>query len=555
MFEWLVQWFRPKSKPETPPSREAPAAAEPGVILVSAFNNPPVVDPGAASPAAPSATPPPPIPQVAKLKLDAADFLPISRQELLEAGRQQGRGWFGNVWFGRRDLIPPADDPRTKMVDRGLVNNGLLTPDQLVEIHTVGAERERYRPQIEMIQHTAALAGQQAVEADRARRAALKEQKKKEAAERRQRRAEAIRDRKATDILFLGRGVSGQLGERDSDAPRLQAAGLPVLSTPADVAEALGLTIPQLRWLAFHAEVATRTHYVYFTVPKKSGGLRTLSAPHRKLAAAQRWIHDHILSKLLAEPAAQGFRKGCSTVTNARPHCQQALVVNMDLENFFPSIVFPRVRSVFQRLGYSPCVATVLALLCTECPRRQVTYDGKAYWVAIGPRGLPQGACTSPALANQVARRLDKRLGGLAKKLALAYTRYADDLTFSGAAELEPRVGYLLARVRHLAEAEGFTVNGKKTRILRRSTAQKVTGLVVNDKPAVPRRELRRLRALLHRARYEGLDQQYRHAQPNFRSYLEGKIAYIRMVQPQVGAKLLEQYEALPRAGDQHKDI
>ena len=319
-----------------------------------------------------------------------------------------------------------------------------------------------------------------------------------------------------------------------------------MLSTPADVAGSLGLTIPQLRWLAFHTEVATRIHYVYFTVPKKSGGLRTLSAPHRKLAAAQRWIHDNILSKVQAEPAAQGFRKGASTVSNARPHCRQAVVVNMDLENFFPTIVFARVRSVFHRVGYSPCVATILALLCTECPRRQVTYDGKSYWVAIGPRGLPQGACTSPALSNQVARRLDKRLGGLAKKLNLAYTRYADDLTFSGSAELESRVGYLLARVRHLAEAEGFAVNGRKTRLLRRSTAQNVTGLVVNDTPAVPRRERRRLRALLHRARREGLDQQNRAGRPNFRGYLEGKIAYVRMVQPAVGAKLLQEYKALP---------
>ena len=533
MFEWLRKLFRGESKPVPTGVTEAP-----GVIVVSPFV------PAASTAAVPSATPPP-IPRVTRLKLDAADFLPITRAELLEAGRQQGRGWFGNVWFGRRDLIPPQDDPRTKLVDRGLVTQGLLTPEQLVEIHTVGAERERYRPQIEMIQHRAAVAGQQAVEADRARRA-LKEQKKKEAAERRQRRAQKIQERKASDILFLGRGVSSRLGKRDSDTARLQAAGLPVLSTPADVAGSLGLTIPQLRWLAFHTEVATRIHYVYFTVPKKSGGLRTLSAPHRKLAAAQRWIHDNILSKVQAEPAAQGFRKGASTVSNARPHCRQAVVVNMDLENFFPTIVFARVRSVFHRLGYSPCVATILALLCTECPRRQVTYDGKSYWVAIGPRGLPQGACTSPALSNQVARRLDKRLGGLAKKLNLAYTRYADDLTFSGSAELEPRVGYLLARVRHLAEAEGFAVNGRKTRVLRRSTAQNVTGLVVNDTPAVPRWERRRLRALLHRARREGLDQQNRDGRPNFRAYLEGKIAYVRMVQPAVGARLLQEYKALP---------
>src|SRR5260370_40628196 len=146
-------------------------------------------------------------------------------------------------------------------------------------------------------------------------------------------------------------------------------------------------------------------------------------------------MHYKIWNKLTAETAAQGFRKGCSTVSNAKPHCRQAVVVNMDLENFFPSIVFARVRSVFRRLGYSPCVATILALLCTECPRRQVSYDGKSYWVATGPRGLPQGACTSPPPSNQVARRLAKRLGGLAKQLTLAYTREDDNLTVSTAPE------------------------------------------------------------------------------------------------------------------------
>ena len=90
------------------------------------------------------------------------------------------------------------------------------------------------------------------------------------------------------------------------------------------------------------------------------------------------------------------------------------------------------MRSVFQRAGYSPAVATILALLCTECPRRVVEYDGVTYHVATGPRGLPQGACTSPSLSNQVARRLDRRSRGLADKLGITYTRYADDLTFSG---------------------------------------------------------------------------------------------------------------------------
>ncbi len=298
-------------------------------------------------------------------------------------------------------------------------------------------------------------------------------------------------------------------------------------------------------WLAFHAEVATRVHYVSFTVPKKSGGTRTLSAPHRKLAAAQEWIFENIISRLSYPEPAHGFIPGRSTLTNAQPHCGKAVVLNMDLEGFFPSIGFLRVRSVFHRLGYSPAVATILALLCTECPRQQVVYDGKPYHVAIGPRGLPQGACTSPGLSNQVARRLDKRLGGLAIKLGLTYTRYADDLSFSGNEELESHIGYLLARVRHIAQEEGFAVNEKKSRVLRRNAMQRVTGLVVNDRPGVARKQVRRLRAILHRARTEGLDAQNREGRPNFRAWLQGMIAYVSMVRAEVGIRLKEQLRAI----------
>jgi RNA-directed DNA polymerase len=210
----------------------------------------------------------------------------------------------------------------------------------------------------------------------------------------------------------------------------------------------------------------------------------------------------------------------------------------MDLEGFFPCIGFPRIRSVFHRAGYSPAVATILALLCTEAPRRTVVYDGARYHVATGPRGLPQGACTSPGLSNQVARRLDRRLSGLAAKLDLTYTRYADDLTFSGGDALEGRVGYLMARVRHIAQDEGFAVNEAKSRVLRQGNAQTVTGLVVNDRPGARRAEVRRLRAILHRARSEGLEPQNREGRPNFVAWLRGKIAFVEMARPETGAKL-----------------
>lgn len=354
---------------------------------------------------------------------------------------------------------------------------------------------------------------------------------------------------KASDLTFLGRGVSNGLARRTSRPLDLEALGLPVLHTPADVAAALGLTIPRLRWLAFHTEVARQVHYVRFEVPKRSGGIRVLHAPHRTLARAQRWIFEEILTRLPVHDAAHGFVSGRGTPSNAAPHAGQAVVVNCDLHDFFPSIEWPRVRAVFERLGYSPAVATVLALLCTECPRSAVVFDGTPYLVATGPRGLPQGACTSPALSNQVALRLDRRLSGLASRLGWAYTRYADDLTFSGSDGLKAQVGYLLARIRHIAGDEGFRVHEAKTRVLRRHTAQTVTGLVVNDRPRPPRSELRQLRAILHRARHEGLEAQNRAGRPDFRAWLLGKIAYVAMTDPKLAAKFRAEYEALSRNG------
>jgi RNA-directed DNA polymerase len=504
---------------------------------------PPTAPPSSPTPppAAPATVGPPP----AALDLNAANFLAIANDELKELAKQVRRG---GAWFGRRDLIPPASDLRTKLIDRAMVAHGLLTPEQLVEIHRVGEEMERLRPSLLGVEALAHKAGEAAVQADREARAKLKAQKKVEALARKQQRADEVAHRKATDIIFLGRGVSGRLGDRQSDRDKLESLGLPVLSTPAELATALGLSVSKLRWLAFHTEVATRVHYVSFTVPKKSGGTRTLSAPHRTLAAIQQLILNMIVARLPVESPAHGFLPGRSILTNAQPHTGRAVVVNLDLENFFPNITFPRVRSVFQRLGYSPAVATILALLCTECPRKPVEYAGQLYHVAIGSRGLPQGACTSPGLSNQVARRLDKRLNGLAQKLDLAYTRYADDMTFSGDESSNDRVGYLMARVRHIAQDEGFAVNVKKSRVQRRSAAQCVTGLVVNDRPGVPRATVRRLRAILHRARFEGLDAQNREGRPDFRAWLMGMIAYVGMVRPEVGAKLSKELQALSEA-------
>ena len=463
------------------------------------------------------------------LDLDASQFAPISSGDALAQARASTTVR-SNPWWGRLDTIPPASDERTLLIDRSLVAYGLLKPEDLVEIHKIGDQML----EITGDQAIAAERARAAVAASEADRKRLKEQKKAESAERKRKHVEDVARHKATDIIFLGRGVSRGLADRRSNVEKLQAARLPVLASPADVAQALGISISRLRWLAFHSDAAEKTHYVRFTVPKKSGGVRELSTPHRDLAAAQRWIFQNILQRLPTHPAAHGFVRGRSIRSNALPHIGRHILVNADLKDFFPTITFHRVRGAIEQLGYSPAAATILALLCTESPRRTVEYAGKKFQVATGPRALPQGACTSPALSNLIARRLDSRLGGIAVKLGWLYTRYADDLSFSADAEAEPEktTGYLLARIRHIAQDEGFFVNEKKTRVLKQSSAMAVTGVIVNRRPGVRRRDVRRLRAILHNSRKHGLASQNRAHDPQFEARIRGQIAFVQMINP-----------------------
>ncbi len=473
--------------------------------------------------------------------LENTKFAPITRDEILKVGGASGAALRSGAWFGRRDLIPPEQDTRTNLIDRAMVTHGLLTPDELEHIHKIGAEMDQVRPDLAHAEQMA----DAAVKRTQAEYEALKQKKKEEAAQRKRLHDEGVAHRKHTDIVFLGRGVSRGLADRRVNVEKLQQYLLPVLSTPADLAAALGISIPRLRWLAFHNEAATRTHYVRFNVPKKSGGTRELAAPHKTLRHCQEWILENILGKLPVHGAAHGFVRGRSTVTNAAGHVGHEVLVNTDLKDFFPSITFPRVAGMFRGLGYSPAVAAVLALLCTESPRKTVEYAGVTYHMATGPRALPQGACTSPALSNRAARKLDMRLAGLAAKLGWNYARYADDATFSASDDSAGRVGYLLARIRHISQDEGFAVNETKTRVLRQNAAQRVTGIVVNRHAAAPRKLVRRLRAILHRAKTEGLAAQNRSRHKNFVSWLGGMIAYVAMVNPDQGRPLQVQFAAL----------
>ncbi|MBK9258405.1 MAG: RNA-directed DNA polymerase [Polyangiaceae bacterium] len=478
---------------------------------------------------------------------DASGILGLSADELRKRALKIDP--FRTAWIGRVDTIPPQSDERTALIDRGLILRGLLSEEQIEEIHRVGDLWLKHHEAANLASTVARKRADEAIAELKKEKAAKKAEKKRLAAERKKKRAADVARRKAEDIIFLGRGVSGKLADRRANVEALQKNGLPILSTPAEVAKTLGLPIGKLRWLCHHNDAVTRPHYVYFEVPKRSGGTRLLSAPHENLAKAQEWIFNNILQKLPTENPAHGFVKGRSTVTNAKEHVGQGIVINLDLSDFFPTIGFGRVRGLFESLGYSPAVATIFALLCTEPPRRKVTYDGTLYWVAVGDRGLPQGACTSPAISNLVSRKLDRRLLGMTRKMGWTYTRYADDLTFSaemqeieGGKKGRKDLGMLLARIRHIVQEEGFAINPKKGRLQHAGGRQEVTGIVVNDKLSMPREEVRRLRAILHQAKKTGLEAQNKEKRPHFESYLKGKIAYLNMVDPDRAMQLAKAY-------------
>jgi hypothetical protein len=373
---------------------------------------------------------------------------------------------------------------------------------------------------------------------------AYKKSLREEAAEKRKLEKEAWLAYRANHIVHLGEGVFWNDDQRkdrwDVTHAEERAAEneLPPLDTAQQLAEALGLTIPQLRWLAYHREAATRIHYRRFTIPKRNGKERPIWAPLPKLKAAQRWILHNIVEKLLVHGAAHGFLAGRSILSNARVHTNARIVLKMDIESFFPTVTLRRAKGIFRKAGYREQVATLLALLCTEAPREIVQHQGKEYYVALGPRCLPQGAPTSPALTNTLCLRLDQRLTGLARKLGWRYTRYADDLTFSlpDGHQGPPNLGKLMGVVRRIVEEEGFAVNPHKTRVHRKGGRQTVTGLVVNGpaRPRVPRRLRRQLRAAIHNLK---------HGKPLHEGEtlerLAGYAAYVHMTDPKLGESYL----------------
>jgi len=341
-------------------------------------------------------------------------------------------------------------------------------------------------------------------------------------------------------------------------APPFAELGIPALATLGDLAAWLDLSPEQLDWLADERDGHRRTvkmpfqHYHYSYVAKSGGTARLIEAPKTRLKAIQRRILREILSAVPVHRCAHGFVAGRSCLSGAQIHAGEFVVASFDLAQFFPSIGRPRIHGIFRSLGYPWAVARRLAGLCTTStpaavflhPTETVGFEpGMAALFAV-PH-LPQGAPTSPALANLLAWTLDRRLHGLARAASANYTRYADDLAFSGDADFARGLGRFGKAVESIVGEEGFSLNLAKTRIMPRHARQRVTGIVVNEHCNVGRAEFDTLKAILHNCARTGPADQNRAAVLDFRNHLAGRVAWVEQINPLRGAKLRVLFERI----------
>jgi len=336
------------------------------------------------------------------------------------------------------------------------------------------------------------------------------------------------------------------------------------LKTPLDVAKLLN--IPHKR-LVYHLYlVNSERRYKTFTIPKKSGGERQISTPITALKIIQQKLNQVLQAVYQVKPSVHGFVQDKNIVTNAKAHVKKRYVLNLDLENFFPSVNFGRVRGMFMGIPYHlpPDVATVLAQIC--CHNNQ----------------LPQGAPTSPMVTNMICGKMDSQLQRLAKDCKATYTRYADDITFSTTLKDFPAdLAYIVnedegekivlgnlgeihlgVRLLSIIRENGFNVNEKKTRLQTKGNHQEVTGLTTNQFPNVDRCFVRQVRAMLHAWAKFGLEsaqkefeEKYHHKArfsgkqtPRFQDVLKGKIEFIGMVKgkdDRIYRKYIDQYYQL----------
>ena len=325
-----------------------------------------------------------------------------------------------------------------------------------------------------------------------------------------------------------------------------QAWQIPQITNLKDLADTLRFHQDDLGWLLSRGK-AEHYRHAWQTKPK-SGRFRLIESPKVLLKFAQRQVLRKILHAIPPHEAAQGFRSGCSVRDFVEPHTAKHLLLRFDLEDFFPSITAARVLRIFLTAGYPETVARALTRLTTHAAPRNVLDEKALTWPErkrLAVPHLPQGAPTSPALANLSAFRLDCRLANLAKAAGADYTRYADDLLFSGDKDFAKKAQRFESTVGAIILEEGFRPNHHKTRVLRQGQKQHAAGLVLNQKPNIDRRDFDQLKAILTNCVRHGPASQNRQNHPEFAAHLTGKLAWVRFIHPAKAEKLRVIYERI----------
>jgi hypothetical protein len=345
--------------------------------------------------------------------------------------------------------------------------------------------------------------------------------------------------------------------------PAARAWPLPQIETTAVLAAWLGVTVSELDWFADRKGLNSKVspapgtttklhHYHYRILAKAHGAVRLIEIPKPSLKQMQQKILREILDRIPNHEAVHGFRKGRSITTFAAPHVGHAIVLRMDLQDFFPSFSAPRVQALFRTAGYPEAVADLLAGICLNAaPRglwKNACLDPERLYEArklYARPHVPQGAPTSPALANCLSYRMDCRLSGLAHAAGATYTRYADDLAFSGGEDFVRAAARFSIHVAAILHEEGLAVHHRKTRIMRQGVRQYLAGTVVNERLNIPRGDYERLKAILTNCVRHSPASQNREGNPAFRSHLEGRISFVHMVNPARAVRLRNLFEQI----------
>lgn len=336
--------------------------------------------------------------------------------------------------------------------------------------------------------------------------------------------------------------------------------GVPAIESVGALADWLHVSPDEAKWFAdlkglgYKERNSRLGHYHYRVLRKQFGGVRLIEAPKPRLKRLQQQILAEILERIPPHPVVHGFVKGRSIKTFAGPHAGKHIVLRMDLHDFFPSFPAARIQTLFRTLGYPESVADLLGGICTNATPRNVWKEatvGVDPWQLQEAGGLysrphlPQGAPSSPALANLCSYRADCRLSGLARSADVEYTRYADDLAFSGGEAFARQVRRFSTHIAAILLEEGFSVNHRKTRMMRQGVRQYLAGLVTNHHVNVVRADFDQLKAILTNCVRLGPDGQNRESRPNFRSHLEGRVNFVEMINPAKGNRLRAVFEQI----------